>query len=192
MNSNTIFPLYLLPDLQWFTNYLHSNNYQITINSNYEKQFLFNRFYIKLKDEKYSLSIPVNKIHRGIKLNEVCINYNENWESKVLRTIEFNYKMTPYFDFLMPEIENIFKNKHEKLIELNQNLLIYIFKLLDIPKPEFINSNENLFDLKVYQIEPYFQNFDNFIENLSILDLIFNKGKFSRFYLEDCKLKEVN
>ena len=53
---------------------------------------------IKTPQGEVWLTVPVQKNHRGTKINEVIISQTEDWQLKHYKTIVSNYKKSKYFD----------------------------------------------------------------------------------------------
>ena len=90
------------------------------------------------------------------KINEVLINYNTKWSDKILKSIYYNYKNTPFFDKYFNEFEKIFLQRYNKLIDLNINIIKKVNNFLGIDNSKLllsskINSKEKKFDL-IYDI----------------------------------------
>lgn len=185
-----IFSSNFFPCLDYFRAILQENTININIGEQYKKQNYFNRAYILGPHKVESIIVPVKKHRNHEVLKNIRIDYSENWHIKAWKTITNCYRKSPYFEFLEDYISPIFLEKHESLVELNQMNLTICLKILgadtticlsEFPyyeyKEQFISFNaknrgENKSDI-VYQ-----QVFGNeFEDNLSVLDLLFCKGR---------------
>jgi len=132
-------------------------------------------------------------------INEVCISYDEDWTMNFAKLCRSNYNRSPFIEYILPDIEKIISQKPDSLLELNLELLRWIF--------DFIELNIELSFTRSYQIhadvedmrhmilpqnrqdfigKSYPQIFSDrfgFVTNLSILDLLFCTGKEARYYL---------
>lgn len=162
----------------------------------YQKQTYRNRCEILTANGKMALSIPVVR-PRGhhSKIKDVRPDYKSNWHIKHIRAFEAAYSKSPFYEFYADEI---FAPLHEKtpiLWDLNLQLLHKILDVLEISVE--INELEeahlhkkskdyrNIIQPKqdrggfISSLSIYTQVFSNkfeFIPDLSILDLLFNKG----------------
>ncbi len=193
------------PPIEYFYHILKSENIVIDTWETYKKQTYRNRFNIYSEMGLMALSIPVTKPKgNNTKTNEILISDIDKWKTNHWKTIETAYRNSPFFEYYKEEIsEELFK-EYDKLVHLNNSLLKVILKLLEIDKQinfsnTFIKPNEYPNDYR-FNISPkksnnlifgeYIQVFGErhgFIENLSILDLIFNLGPEARYYVENLK-----
>ena len=93
------------------------------------------------------------------------------------------------------DIEALINTKHRHLISLNTSILEFIYKVLDITYIQEETSEYHtsaIHDFRAYDFgkqttsPSYIQVFNEshgFIEDLSILDLLFNEGPFIRNWL---------
>lgn len=59
------------------------------------------------------INIPVKTEDRKKPINQVHIDHSEDWITPLLRTIEYNYRNSIYFDFYEPEIKADFESASE-------------------------------------------------------------------------------
>ena len=170
---------------------------QLTWNLNgfYKKKTYRNRTFLYGPNGIIRLSIPVNKI--GKTDNEKYICNNQNWRLRHWKTILNCYSSSPFFDFYYSDIKKIFFMDYKLLSNFNIAITEKIISLLnfklDFKKKNnidsFLTDYEKLIQTKSEnekKFPKYPQVFDykhGFIENLSILDLIFNIGPESNNYL---------
>ncbi len=196
------------PNLHFFYYLLNSESVQIEQYENYQKQSFRNRTQILTANGVLDLSIPVVKQAAKELSKDIQISYAENWPQKHWRAIESAYSNSPYFDYFESEIGKFYTNKYELLVHYELEQIQCVLKILKLKKEiTFTNSYqktpENFSDLREL-IHPklsfkndtevsdklqknYYQTFEakfNFIPNLSILDLIFNRGLESIPYLK--------
>ncbi|MBL7913293.1 MAG: WbqC family protein [Bacteroidia bacterium] len=196
------------PNLHYFYYVLNCESVVIENYENYHKQSFRNRTQILTANGKLDLSIPVKKINAKELIKDVEISYTENWQINHWRAITSAYKNSPYFDFFEDEIQYFYSKEFKFLIEFNTGQLNLILKLLKVKKAisftsTFEKETSTLIDFrnsihpKIAFTEdqlvasklknPYYQTFDSkfaFHPNLSILDLLFNKGLETVDYLK--------
>lgn len=192
--------LHYLPSIEYFA-LLFNNNGEIEfeINENYVKQSYRNRASILTANGILDLTIPI--VHnRGKKqlMKDVKINYEENWLKQHRGAIVSAYAKSGYYDYFSEEIFEIYNKKPNFLVDLNLAFIELFFKFMSLEiscelTAEFNLKNNNQWYnfihpkrkedwtgsiLKHYS---YFQCFgDNFIPQLSVLDLVMNQGPDSK------------
>jgi len=187
------------PPLQYMNKLAKGDTVYIEKFENYSKQSYRNRCEIYGANGRLTLSIPIEKQATSkTKIKDVKIDYDENWQKIHFRAIESAYKNSPYFEHYFPEIEHFFSKKYVFLWDLNQDILAVLLKILDINceikytsdfENEYIGSSDFRFGIHpkqrmkkedpFFESAKYYQVFEpkhGFLENLSILDLIFNEG----------------
>lgn len=88
------------------------------------------------------LTIPVitkNKLPQ--KINEVEIDNSRYWAKKHWKSICLNYHKAPFFDEYKDFFEKIYLKKWEKLTDLNETIILYLFKELGIQVPIYKSSD---------------------------------------------------
>jgi hypothetical protein len=183
---------------------LNSKEILIDYHENFIKQTYRNRCVIYSPNGSLNLIIPLEKKANHTPIKNVEISYDNNWQKVHWKSLEAAYRRSPYFEFYEEDFRPFYELKKWKyLIDFNQEAQELIFSLLDI-KP-IINytdkyhssidgytdfremspkskSGNDFFDKTV----PYSQTFQEkhgFIDNLSILDLLFNEGNNALSYL---------
>lgn len=206
MKKNTLLiELHYLPCIQYFC---YLNSYQkILIDQNdiYSKQTYRNRCRINGANKIDDLIIPVKKISERPFLScEVEIDYSQKWLNRHTRAIQSAYGKAPFYEYYESEILEVYNKKPILLFDLNLELLTKCLEILEVKvNLELVDKIDEegktrLFDAKNL-ISPkktfysdnsfkpinYFQVFgNNFVPNLSIIDLIFCEGPQAREYIE--------
>jgi hypothetical protein len=114
----------------------------------YQRRDYNNRNKIKTKNGDMWLSVPVeSKNHLNKNVSEISI-IQDKWVKKHLKSIELNYKKTPFFDLYFPRLRDIliFDSKNS-LGYLNFKLLKYFLECLDIKTP-VVKASDYLFEGK--------------------------------------------
>lgn len=97
-----------------------------------------NRILVNGKDSMFS--IPLKDASQNKLINEINVNWDNNWKSKFLKTIEQSYKKAPFYADILPIIEKTIEaggGQFSSIIEQNLRL---ICEYLDI-KTEIISSS---------------------------------------------------
>ena len=200
------------PNLHYFFYVLNASIINIEQFDNYSKQSYRNRTQILSANGVLNLSIPIKKNKSEKVVNSIEISYKEDWQKNHWRAITSAYKNSPYFDFFEEDLKVFYSNKYNLLIDYNTDQLKFIVKVLKQKKniqltKQYESNPESVIDLRTI-IHPkqsylsdklvankldqsYYQTFENkisFTPNLSILDLLFNKGLHTIDYLKSIDL----
>ena len=189
-------PTYFPPISHW--KHISSNNLQWSIKSRYNKQTLTNRTYIDSSNGELMLTVPIKHSGKNVprKFSEIKIDNSSNWKKTHYKSIKICYQSSPFFEFYEDDISFFYESDYEYLHQLNFASINLVCKWINLEMPkenfkvqekEFINliylSNtkrtRELIDKKYTQT---FQVSNGFINDLSILDLIFNCGPDSKNY----------
>lgn len=206
-----IIELQYLPPIQYF---VYLNTFEktvIDINDKYIKQTYRNRCRINGANKVEDLIIPIKKI-AGQKMitSEVEIDHQQKWRGKHMRALQSAYGKAPFFEFYADELFEIFNKKQKTLLELNKELLTKCLEFLELNvKIDFteikknagknvcynakneINPKNSVSKNSIFSAKKYFQVFgNNFVNNLSVIDLIFCEGPQARHIIEkSCRHK---
>ena len=184
-----------------------NNEVIFEVEDNYQKQTYRNRAYIYGPNGKQLLSVPIihTKSHGRQKYKKVKIENDFNWQKQHWKTLETAYRTSPFFEFYEDDIQPLFTKKHTYLMDLNFEIIELISSFLEIElcvektisyieKPEHLDFRKlaNAKSSESYDFDEYIQVFSEkygFINDLSILDLLFNEGPNTLNYLESQKEK---
>lgn len=168
----------------------------------YVKRSYRNRCHILGANGLLRLSVPLESgksQHSAMK--DVRISYNESWQKLHWQSITSAYRRSPYFEFYEDHFAKFYEDKFEFLLDYNIELLKKIAAILKVDlKIEFtekylLPSEFDGLDLrsKVLPIKDDSQLFPEypqvfsdrfpFEKDLSMLDLLFNKGTTSLDYI---------
>ncbi len=106
----------------------------------FSKKGMHNYLYIKTKDERLRLKIPVIE-HQGTLINEVIIKNNLNWKHEHLHRIKDSYFKAPYFSEIFSDIENLLSNEESNLALFNVEIICFICAKFGFMR-EFVNASE--------------------------------------------------
>ena len=200
-----LLPTYF-PSISHFAAMAQSEKIVFEMEDNFQKQTNRNRTYIYSPNGVQLLNIPVKhskQIHQ--KTKDIKIETDFDWQKQHFKSLEAAYRSSPFFEYFEDEIRPIFEKKHTFLMDLNLEAMQIVAKCLRM-KLEYETTNEyfhevdttildfrNLADGKKdkSQFEAYTQVFEEkhgFLNNLSILDLLFNEGRYALDYLKNQKL----
>ena len=182
-----------LPPISYFNNLLNSEKVCLDPHERWTKSSLRNRTVILSTNGKLNLTVPVQKSKQQQTLvKEIKISYNDPWVRVHKGAIESAYNKSAFFEYLKDELFVILDKKPVFLIDLNSALTDWVFRKLklklklELLPDEYIEavdfrigSNQLSAD-STQPILPYPQVFSEkftFVEGLSILDLLCNKGR---------------
>ena len=200
-----LLPIFYLPPISWFAVFLKEEN-EIVLEQyeNFPKQTYRNRTNIYGANGRLSLIIPIN--HSGERvMKEIKVSHRENWQKLHWKSIKTAYQSSPYFEFYEDRLQKIFEFESDSLIQFNLNALKIVLDILKTEKAYSLNIEyvkipleENYrekFSAKKeteFEMEEYYQTFSDklgFEKDLSILDLICNKGPETLTYLKNIQTK---
>ncbi len=190
---------------------VQASKVQFEIEDNYQKQSYRNRTNIAHSNGKLMLSIPIKhskssqkKVSVKQKTKDVQIENSFPWQVQHWKSLETAYRTSPFFEYYEDELKPLFFNSETSLMRFNLKAFDLICELLTIdihysftesyekdPKNNDLRFLINAKSKKKYTLKPYTQVLainHGFLNNLSILDLLFNEGTNAIGYLESQQL----
>ena len=204
MNNILIHPGYF-PSISHFVAIAQSDLVTFEMDDNFQKQTNRNRMYIYSPNGIQLLNIPVKhskEAHQ--KTRDVKLEIAFDWQKQHFKSLEAAYRTSPFFEYFEDDIAPIFHKKHTFLMDLNFETMSVVSKCLGLAfdynettvyfrevldKTDFRTLINGKKDTSVF--ESYTQVFEEkhgFLNNLSILDLLFNEGRYALDYLKKQKL----
>lgn len=183
--------LFYLPNIAYFQELISNPSIEFHLNDQYHRQSYRNRTEIVGPNGKMILSIPTQKLDPGHrKFENIRISYSEPWLKQHWKSFESAYRRSAYFEFYEDKLSSMYqKPSFEYLWQFNFELIKRLLKVLKIEK-EIILNNEQEIEYESYKQlnfkREYNQVFNNkmpFIENLSIIDVLFNMGPNAKEYI---------
>lgn len=139
---------YLFPYIGYFQLIKSVDKFIILDDVNYIKGGWINRNALLIQKEKGRFIIPLKKSSSFNPINEIFLTDNSKWKSKLLKTINQNYKDAPQYDMVFPILEKIISSNHNKISELIYFSLTKINNYLQIDtaiiKSSEIYQNQHL------------------------------------------------
>lgn len=200
-----LYPTYFSPIVH-YVQLAKTNTVVFEVEDNYQKQTYRTRCYIYGANGKQLLNIPVQHGIGNRKTKEVLIDNSFNWKKQHIKAIQTAYQSSPFFEFYEEEFLNLFEETPKFLLNFNFKCQDWVLEQLQL-EISYSKTNEYLKNYtdnsdfrfladakstKIFGLEPYTQVFSNkygFIENLSILDLLFMEGPAALNYLESQSIK---
>jgi len=190
-----------LPPVSWMATAWQNEQIELEAQEHFEKGSYRNRCHIAGPNGVQRLSIPLFKgKHQQTPVREVRISYDEAWQRLHWRSIVAAYGSAPYFEHYAAGLERFYTQNFPFLFDFNLELLQWVCAKINC-KTEFLFS-ETFRPYKIqmpddyrglirpkqevrpewFQPAPYSQVFaerHGFLEDLSVLDLLFCCGKRS-------------
>ena len=199
-----IHPSYF-PSISHYIAMIQSDSVTFEMEDNFQKQTNRNRMYIYSPNGIQLLNVPIkHSPEKHQKYKEVRIENDFAWQKNHFKSLEAAYRTSPFFEYFEDDFRPLFEKKHEFLMDLNMEVFQLVNDSLGIDiKPEktieFFHEVPNFEDFRhlingkkdTTLIEAYTQVFNDkhgFINNLSILDLLFNDGRYAVEYLKNQQL----
>ncbi|WAC03290.1 WbqC family protein [Lacinutrix neustonica] len=193
------------PNIATFVAIAKAKHVVLEVQDNYQKQTYRNRCYIYGANGRLQLSIPVIYTQKNRqKYADVTIANTYNWQDIHWKSLESAYRTSPFFEFYADELQPLFTETFDSLLAFNLKCFVVICDCLQLDlsisktvsfdkSPKDIEDLRALVDAKKEKFpsfENYTQVFSNthgYLNNLSILDLLFNEGPNALSYLESQK-----
>lgn len=194
--------IHYLPSLEYLTLLVQSPKICFEVEENFPKQTFRNRALILGANGVERLTVPV--VHfSGVKTKtkDIQIDYSQNWIKQHAGAIQAAYGNAPFYEYFEPYLNQIFAKKSKFLVDLNIDLLRFVYRILDqtfdyektVEFGQFegesywdqVSAKEDWTNRSILLNRPYRQCFGTeFVPNLSILDLLMNHGKESLAFLK--------
>jgi len=204
MKNILIHPGYF-PSISHFVAMAQSDLVTFEMDDNFQKQTNRNRMYIYSPNGIQLLNIPVKHSKTAHqKTKDIQLETAFDWQKQHFKSLEAAYRSSPFFEYFEDNIVPIFEKKHKFLMDLNLQTMEIVSKCLRFEfdyneTTEYFHTIEDKTDLRhlingkkdTSIFEPYTQVFEEkngFLNNLSILDLLFNEGRHALEYLKKQQL----
>ena len=177
----------------------------------FQKQTYRNRCLIATTQGIQALTIPVDRPSTVNYIKDIRVSDHGNWRHLHWNALQSAYGESPFFDYYQDDIRPFFEQRWDFLLDFNEAIRVKMCELIDIqPKVSLTDSwsdishsslhtlHSSIIDLREairpkhpgadpdFEAKPYYQVYrqkHGFLPNLSILDLLFNMGPESIFYL---------
>jgi hypothetical protein len=198
--------------IQWYQKLYRYDHCLIEQYDSFQKQTYRNRCVIATANGVQALTVPIEN-EKGEMRNEKCllrdvrISDHNQWRRVHWNALQSAYSESPFFEYYADDLHLFFEQKYEYLLDFNEAIRQKVCELIDIhPQVTYttdytssvshqssaitdfrdvINAKHPQADAEFTPKEYWqvFQHKHGFLPNLSILDLLFNLGPESIFYL---------
>lgn len=204
MDNIIIHPGYF-PSISTFTAIAQAGIVTFEMEDNFQKQTNRNRMYIYSPNGIQLLNVPIKhtkEAHQRTK--DVKLETAFDWQKQHFKSLEAAYRTSPFFEYFEDDIRPIFEKQHTFLMDLNMETMSVVSKCLGLEfdydeTSEYFHEINDKKDFRKLingkkdesAFESYTQVFGDkhgYLNNLSILDLLFNEGRYALDYLKKQQL----
>ena len=197
--------------VQWYQKLYRSEETEIEACENFQKQTYRNRCVIATTQGTQALTFPVVRSDNST-IKDIRISDHGNWRHLHWNALQSAYGESPFFEYYQDDIRPFFEQRWNSLFDFNEAIREKMCELLDfqpkVASTEYFFSPAEMKEIKEsagqftdyreairpknphadpdFEPKPYYQVYQQkhgFLPNLSILDLLFNMGPESIFYL---------
>jgi len=208
--TSALIDLHYLPSIEYFCALKSVDEVVVEKYEHFAKQSYRNRCYINTAHGVEMLSIPLADKHGKVVIQDIRIDYTKNWQNNHWRTIESAYRSAPFFEHYASEIEKAIYKDYSFLFDLNMHLLSFCLHSLkldikfsvsvsyeqslqqgEVDLRSSISAKKPYSERSVIKPVKYYQVFGNqFVENLSLIDLLFCEGPRSPLIISQSSVKK--
>ena len=188
--------------VQWYQKLHRADAVLIEQWESFQKQTYRNRCLIATTQGIQALTVPVVRNESPL-IKDIRISDHGNWRHLHWNALQSAYGESPFFEYYQDDIRPFFEQRWDYLLDYNEAICQKMCELIDIqPKfeytPEFMAEPNDILDYRVainpkhpatdidFNPQTYYQVYSSkhgFLPNLSVLDLLFNMGPESIFYI---------
>lgn len=192
--------------IQWYQKLYRYDHSMIEQYDSFQKQTYRNRCMIATANGTQVLTVPVEHssqsfVPNSLLVKDLHISDHNQWRRVHWNALQSAYSESPFFEYYADDLHPFFEQKYDFLVDFNEAIRQKVCELIDIhPNVEYttkyqpstltdfrdvINAkhpqpDEGFTPKEYWQV---FQHKHGFLPNLSILDLLFNMGPESVFFL---------
>ena len=187
--------------VQWYQKLCRAEHVEIEQWESFQKQTYRNRCLIAATNGVQALTIPIERGTSPL-IKDIRISDHGNWRHLHWNALQSAYGESPFFEYYQDDIQPFFEKKWTFLLDYNEDIRLKICELIDIqPHISFTTGyslSPSVMDYRSainpkhpepdsdFVPKPYYQVYQQkhgFLQNLSILDLLFNMGPESIYYV---------
>ena len=188
--------------VQWYQKLHRADVVQIEKWESFIKQTYRNRCLIATTNGIQALTVPVVRNESPL-IKDIRISDHGNWRHLHWNALQSAYGESPFFEYYQDDIRPFFEKRWDYLLDFNEAICQKMCELIDIQpstqySSDFVAEPNDVLDYRLainpkhptpdanFTPKPYYQVYSEkhgFLPNLSVLDLLFNMGPESIFYL---------
>jgi len=161
----------------------------VRIGNQYSSQSYQNRTRIRNADGWQWLTIPIPRGQFGAAICETRPAAVQDWKTRHLKGLRYNYSTSPYYDHYIDELKSLLDSENPMLSDLTVRTMRWALKAVGFGTSLELSSEAStaLHEERQsgYDHPEYRQNFDGFIPQMSVLDVLFNHGPESKRIIMD-------
>jgi hypothetical protein len=194
--------------VQWYQKLYRYDRCLIEQYDSYQKQTYRNRCVIATANGLQALTVPVEHTPLSPLTKDLRISDHNQWRRVHWNALQSAYSESPFFEYYADDLHPFFEQKYDFLVDFNEAIRQKVCELIDIhpnveyttkyqpsalnPQPSTLTDFRDVINAKHPQPDEgftpkeywqVFQHKHGFLPNLSILDLLFNMGPESVFFL---------
>lgn len=190
--------------IQWYQKLYRAEHVIIEQWESFQKQTYRNRCLIATTNGIQALTVPVEHSDSQL-IKDIRLSDHGNWRHLHWNALQSAYGESPYFEYYQDDIRPFFEKRWVYLLDFNEAIRQKMCELIDI-QPEVTYNTGYLADSGSLDMDDFrsainpkhpiqdddletkcyyqvYQMKHGFLSNLSVLDLLFNMGPESIFYL---------
>lgn len=187
--------------VQWYQKLYRAEHVWIEQWESFQKQTYRNRCLIATTNGVQALTVPIIRSESPL-IKDIRISDHGNWRHLHWNALQSAYGESPFFEYYQDDFRPFFTERWEFLYDFNEAIRTKVCELIDIqPRvsdTEAFDASPAIPDFRQainpkhpkpdpdFTPKPYYQVYQQkhgFLPNLSILDLLFNMGPESIFFL---------
>ncbi len=197
--------IHYLPSIEYISLLCNQEEVIFEQFESFPKQTYRNRCKILGANGVQNLVVPIQHAKNGkILCKDVQIDYSQTWQRQHVGAIQAAYGKSAYYEYFAPLFFDLYQKKSKYLLDLNIELLEVIFKIIgrklsfklseDFESLEssfynFISAKRSVVNTSTYSYRQCFG--EEFVPNLSVLDLLMNCGRESGQVISSIKFEQI-
>lgn len=139
-----------IPDLQDIATMLATDLILLDDREQWSRKSRVHRAVIRAPEGTQYINIPIRTTDKKKPIKEIRIDHSDEWIVPMLKSLEFNYRNSVYFDFYEPEIRADIESgqNYEYLLPFALHIRSRIFRYLELDLDDKIElmSNRDFYD----------------------------------------------
>lgn len=190
--------------IQWYQKLYRAEHVIIEQWESFQKQTYRNRCLIATTNGIQALTVPVEHSDSQL-IKDIRLSDHGNWRRLHWNALQSAYGESPFFEYYQDDIRPFFEKRWVYLLDFNEAIRQKMCELIDIQPEVTYNTgymadseSQDMDDFRSainpkhpiqdddFETKCYYQVYQmkhGFLSNLSVLDLLFNMGPESIFYL---------
>jgi hypothetical protein len=133
------------PWLGYFNKIVCSDKFVLLDHVQYAKQgagSYVNRVKILVQGKPVWITLPVDRTFKGVRpINQIEIKKDGKWQTKIIRTLDFNYSKATYYHEVRDFLEELIMESSSGLSTYNQRNIFALSERLGIDRKKFLLSS---------------------------------------------------